>query len=1004
MKNPGLNPSGNPEKHGPFAAFVGADATSIWAAATSGGPSIAIHLLGCLLARTFRDLAKSIPAMVELVHERQREIKSEANAFSSTASHVAALMAAEQPIQRDELQQWDTSARAWLQTADSAMQKEYVQLKLILQNISLPVTSGVPLYDDVVRAWCQAMNGLERHLNGGPQSVTDGAILLAISAWHLYPNLLVLGSESVKVDFGNGGIQSSSLLTVRITNVGGSRDEKDGIYWSMALSHYRYYGRALKVVGEVDDRLTIEQLHLVAFGSLMFDWNVSRNGLKSAAKWLTALKGYLSRTELSLGCPSWLCNLVDAASVVMDAGGAGYDEAMALIAFGQRRGTDFLHPRGQPCLPWFGLRFRHILRALSAQTPEESALKHLRSVASAGGLGHDEALITFIDTVDLTGKKLAVHEYYTANIPGSDFGDKLQKPTKTTNAAVKPQLEAHCTANDPTAPGTTKMPESEVQHEEKLRLCPSLGNHQTWQGLFSPDTVSGGSVKRIKNRVLTPDCVHEGTRHEDERTRDSFESIPGSFQPSLFSPLYEEYYNIPIHGKLFNDGSAVLPDGLRYFPCSPVRFKKYMGNSSGTMRLWLAEGRAVDECEKITEQIESMLSGASAEMLDMETATKLLNEGSDLNPLFVWRYLEDRETEKSGGALKEAMLLMRKGRRRFDVTLDSLRTLEVVKRIYNRLSGATVSASVVKRGFHGTNLAGLGLDTPATLSTCIVFSCIAFTETGKISLDPKDLKLVVALSSGNSLFVSTRLLADPFDEVDDRAVTRIVGNLGRPGLNLLIPPAASPLTRSLSSSFRAVTYAPFNGHREDNFKGTTLHLSFTSHKFPLDYGVSGIVDHQVFFVESVISVHDSGQWVADLDILKAFDTSKIRNTVCLPRMQLQKTCAHPGGMIDSALAAITSIDTWEEVLDTCPGINIIRAHKNWSARLATSIMLSKPPDKHIDNGEDSDNQDAAGAGIGQNRGAYCILENGDDVCWVCLHHEVSRMANMNPSYAFYIIA
>src|ERR1700722_1725491 len=52
METPGVNPPGT-DQHGPFAAFVGADGTSIWAAATSGGASIAIHLLACLLARSF---------------------------------------------------------------------------------------------------------------------------------------------------------------------------------------------------------------------------------------------------------------------------------------------------------------------------------------------------------------------------------------------------------------------------------------------------------------------------------------------------------------------------------------------------------------------------------------------------------------------------------------------------------------------------------------------------------------------------------------------------------------------------------------------------------------------------------------------------------------------------------------------------------------------------------------------------------------------------------------
>lgn len=152
MNHPRLNPPGNAEKHGPFAAFVGADATSIWAAATSGGPSIAIHLLGCLLARSFSDPTKSISALFEIVHERRRQIRSESNTFASTATHMAALMAAEQSIERDELQQWDASARAWLLTADSAMNKEYIQLKLILRNISLPVTSASTLYNGVIRA------------------------------------------------------------------------------------------------------------------------------------------------------------------------------------------------------------------------------------------------------------------------------------------------------------------------------------------------------------------------------------------------------------------------------------------------------------------------------------------------------------------------------------------------------------------------------------------------------------------------------------------------------------------------------------------------------------------------------------------------------------------------------------------------------------------------------------------------------------------------------------
>lgn len=51
--SPGVNPPGDFKRHGPFTDFVGADVTSIWAAATSDTPSIAMHLLACMAGAEF---------------------------------------------------------------------------------------------------------------------------------------------------------------------------------------------------------------------------------------------------------------------------------------------------------------------------------------------------------------------------------------------------------------------------------------------------------------------------------------------------------------------------------------------------------------------------------------------------------------------------------------------------------------------------------------------------------------------------------------------------------------------------------------------------------------------------------------------------------------------------------------------------------------------------------------------------------------------------------------
>ncbi|KAM0326772.1 hypothetical protein ACHAQA_006646 [Verticillium albo-atrum] len=195
IETPGANPQGNPRRHGPFADFVGVDATSIWAAATSGVQSIAIHLLACLLARAFTDPAIATSIWVEMIAERQRELRDGVNSSSTLGlSHLAAANAASQNIPREEICQWDASARAWLQTADSAMAKEHHQFRLMIHNIKLAISGGSPLYSDVKRVWFNAMGGLERLLSGESLGVSDGGILLAISSWHLYPHLTVLSS------------------------------------------------------------------------------------------------------------------------------------------------------------------------------------------------------------------------------------------------------------------------------------------------------------------------------------------------------------------------------------------------------------------------------------------------------------------------------------------------------------------------------------------------------------------------------------------------------------------------------------------------------------------------------------------------------------------------------------------------------------------------------------------------------------------------------------------
>ena len=960
IETPGVNPSGKNEQHGPFTAFVGADATSIWAAATSGGSSIAIHLLACLLARAFRDPAQTASIWVELVRERQREIMKTSQNEMLNVAQIAAINAADQPIPREELRQWDASARAWLQTADSAMRKEYIQLKLILENITLPVASGVNLYADVIRAWKQAMVGLEHLLNGEPQSVTDGAILLAISSWHLYPNLLVLGNQTTTVDFADHFVPSAGVLTVGITNSRASAPDRHGIYWSVALSHYRYYGKPTKAVGEIDDRVTIEDLHMVALGSLLGSWKVPRAQLEISAKWFVALWKCISRVKASIRGPKWLEIIADAAKRYLEATDAHKKECQCLLDFGQRRGRNFLSsPHQKPaCLPWFGLRSRHILETLSFKTPKECAVQYLRQLASAMGLKYDEALITQMRQSKrvIYESNHHIDEYMTAVLP--------------------PRIVSTI------APSINEIPGLENDSKQNQKLQPD-GSSKGKMPLYTPHAQANIASQDKK----LPMPWHRTWKSQKTRIK-------------VFDDIYQHHFEEPPFGEFLineicdsdkytlSDCQAYLSTHLGWFRSSPVHFTKVLGDSQGVLRLWIT-GPGASDVTKLEKSIRDLITGYSEALVDIDAAISMFDSGN-LEPLLVWQYLEGADPYEPDAFIKPLLELMSAERQQCESTINSLRSLALAQTIYSQLDGATISCDIVERGIHDAKWRVSGRHVDLTRS--VVFSCIAMLETGRVNLEAEKLDQVIALSSGNSLFISTRLLSDPTIKFPHFAVTRIVGNVGRPGISLLIPPAASPLVRALSSSFRAVSYAPFDGKREDNFKGTSLHLTFTTHEFPVDYGVSGIIDHQVFLVESVMSVYDAGEWVADLDVLKIFN-GEYEHCLPVPRSRAKKACAHPEDLYKSILENFAVIDSWEEVLDTPPAVGLIRAHKNWSARLATSVILSQASSE-----SEGDHDDAVRAlkiDTCPGTGRIMVLENSDNVCWVCVYRRLRKQISMD---------
>lgn len=136
----------------------------------------------------------------------------------------------------------------------------------------------------------------------------------------------------------------------------------------------------------------------------------------------------------------------------------------------------------------------------------------------------------------------------------------------------------------------------------------------------------------------------------------------------------------------------------------------------------------------------------------------------------------------------------------------------------------------------------------------------------------------------------------------------------------------------------------FDGSKLDCFGSTSLHLTFTDWSASMySGGEIGQRDSEATHAEAVVSVRDSGLWVADINILAA-----LRHPNVYRSSETCETCGHPQPTMPPA--PVMSIETWDQILDCSEGILVTRATGNWVARLAIVSVLAnhcKPPLKRI---------------------------------------------------------
>jgi hypothetical protein len=208
---------------------------------------------------------------------------------------------------------------------------------------------------------------------------------------------------------------------------------------------------------------------------------------------------------------------------------------------------------------------------------------------------------------------------------------------------------------------------------------------------------------------------------------------------------------------------------------------------------------------------------------------------------------------------------------------------------------------------------------------------------------------VFALSSGDSIFVYSALLADPAVGSSKLHIKRVLGILGRPGIAFLISPAKPRLKEYSLASWHLVNHFPFDGEFRNSFTGTSLHLSFTDFEMPLDVCWRGFRDTPVALVEALVYLDDRGKALGELDVIQLCGHRKYAmfqgcQHICTSTTSSSTISTESIPQEGRPRRSLVSIDCWDEFFDFPGSRGMFRSTGNWQARwaaVAASIQQGK---------------------------------------------------------------
>ena len=771
---------------------------------------------------------------------------------------------------------------------------------------------------------------MEGLIEGIAQQAFHGDIMIAMSAWHLYPDMSLVVPTAAHVFQSDPIFASGGVLTIGLE----TRDSQHkGVSWSLPLACLRYYGEPVMASRSVNSnegsRLTLEELLLSIVGCFLAGWEVAESDTSRALKWLAQLADILheavdsnSREARSLiggvEASSWFSLLLSTAQKYQRSSDGERHASRRLVSLGRRHGKNFI---GLPKHSLFGLTRRG--QFVGIMKNEDERIQFLREVAreiqAIAGLENHDLIIRY--------KHRCLHSTKSFY----EYASALPLPRKSTEGNAHGdwhQSQGHCRW---LYAGETS-PQYDVYDKRYRKRLEVAGGRAAREYVTSFPSDSRGyrsvgeycdmADPRIveyvqqdfkdRARVITAAGEHVCKR-DYEYIQDLFVETVGIFWPSIGDTIPDsricDERRDPFYTTVFGDMDSAA--------------------------LFVLEGRT------------SLIDQAHPAEDDTPRVFTIFEESRTDHDVVVRQLLE----------------YFRMGNPKADPYFQCAKGVSTAATLYKNLAKATVDVRVLQRSLHEsrwlrratcldqnfdssdnsinarreTDMMAVSGDTPACLlpyklDRATSFACIAMFDSGLYDSDPEELGNVMAMSSGDSIYASVALLNDPSVDSHSQDIARIRGNIGRPGIAYLVPPRAPLIKRARIYEWPNISRENFDGQIKDSFHNTSLHLAFTGAQSRVNLEFSGAQDDDVYMLETLISVHDEGRWIADLDPLRMFSSIDLWIIPACDDRHVHLDTAYPH-------QRMTSIENWFEMIEPPESrYAIVQAHGNLEARLAAASI------------------------------------------------------------------